>query len=451
MKPAPPDSGPARIEAFRILTRVEQEGAYADVLLQAAESRLSDRRDAGLLHEIVLGVLRRRGAIDHALGRALDRGIDTLDAPVRIALRVGAHSLLFLDRVPGFAAVTTAVELARSAGRPGSEKLVNAVLRRVAREGASLLPEPPSHGDVGRLAVYHSHPLWWTRRTVRRLGWEGAGRLLEANNLPAATVLRPNLKKTTPRDLARRLEAEGVTTEPCRFVPDALRVASGRAQHTAAFREGFAWAQDEASQLVPMLLGRVLGPRALDLCAAPGAKTLQIAEGLVAGGFVVASDRSASRLRRLVENVRRLDATGVAPLCCDAKQPCLSATFDEVLVDAPCSGTGTLRRHPEIRWRLAEEDLRPLAAIQREMLEAGAARLAPRGTLVYSVCSLEPEEGPDVVASFLAEHRELRVKDASAGLPREARGLLGADGALRTSPADGGLDGFFAVAFERAR
>jgi 16S rRNA (cytosine967-C5)-methyltransferase len=436
LKPSSSEAGPARAEAFRILRRVDREGAFAGVLLESAERRLPDRRDAALLHEIVLGVLRFRDAIDHALAGALDRGIDSLDPPVLTALRIGAHSILYLERVPPFAAVATAVDLARAAGRAGSEKLVNAVLRRVAREGASLLPVPPREGDVPQLALFHSHPLWWTRRAVARLGWDGASRLLEANNRPAATVLRPNLRKTTPRDLARRLEAEGVATEPCRFVPEALRVVSGRAQHTESFRSGFAWVQDEASQLVPMLLGRVLGPRVLDLCAAPGAKTVQIAECLVSGGFVVASDRNPARLRRLAENVRRLGAASVLPVCCDATRPCLSATFDEVLVDAPCSGTGTLRRHPEIRWRLTEGDLEPLAASQRAMLEAGAARTARGGTLVYSVCSLEEEEGPEVVEAFLRDHPEWRIHER---------------GALRTSPADGGLDGFFAAAMTRAR
>jgi 16S rRNA (cytosine967-C5)-methyltransferase len=362
---------------------------------------------------------------------------------------VGAYSILYLTRVPGFAAVATAVDLAREAGRRGSEKLVNAVLRRLAREGASLLPAQPEKGDVAQLAVFASHPVWWTKRVVARLGWEAAARLLEANNLPAATVLRPNLSRTTPRDLKLRLEAERVATEPCRFVPEALRVVSGRAQHTAAFRDGFAWAQDEASQLVPALFGRVVGPKALDLCAAPGAKSLEVAEGLVSGGFVVAVDRSARRLARLTENARRMGTDRILPLCADARQPALSATFDDVLVDAPCSGTGTLRRHPEIRHRLAEADLGTLARVQRELLESGAALLAPKGTLVYSVCSLEPEEGEEVVRGFLVDHPEFRILDRSRVLAAEARRLVGSDGMLRTSPADGGLDGFFAAALSR--
>lgn len=446
----PPERSP-RSEALRILTRVEETAAYADILLEAAEARQADRRDAALLHEIVLGVLRNRSRLDHVLAAASERPVEKMDGPVRNLLRIGAHSLLLLDRVPAFAAVDTAVELAKSSGGPGSASFVNAVLRRITREGARLLPAEPRAGDVEALALHRSHPLWWTRRAVERLGWDGACSLLAADNLPAPTVARPNLRKTTPRDLARRLDSEGVATEPGVFVPEALRIVSGIAPSTRAFREGFFWIQDEASQLVPRLFGRVLRRRVLDLCAAPGAKSMQLSEGLPSGGAVVAVDRNAKRLTRLLESSRRLFLPDVLPLAADARQAALAGTFDHVLVDAPCSGTGTLRRHPEIRFRLEERALRERAATQRAILEAGAALLDRGGTLVYSVCSLEPEEGPDVVAAFLEGHADFGVTDAHAALPAEARRLLGPDGALRTSPADGGVDGFFAVALGRAR
>ncbi len=443
----PPSS---RQAAFDILQRVETGGAYASLLLATAEPRIPDPRDVALLHEIVLGVLRRRSALDHAISRVATRTLAEIDPALLIALRIGAYGLLFLDRVPVFAAVDTAVTLARANGPPGATGFANAVLRRVASEGRALLPAPATPGDVVALALFHSHPEWWVRRLVAGRGWDAAQRLLEANNAPAATVVRPALHRATRADLEARLLDEEVTVERCAFVEEALRVRAGSLAGSAILREGLAWVQDEASQLVPALFGRELQPRVLDLCAAPGTKTLQLAEGLPDGGFVVATDRHAGRLRRLVDNLNRFHVERVAPVAADmAAAPVLAGSFDHVLVDAPCSGTGTLRRRPEIRWRLVPEDLPALAARQSRLLDTAASLLAPRGTLVYSVCSLEPEEGADRVADLLARHSELRQCNAASVLPEAARALVDQDGALRTAPDVGELDGFYAALMRR--
>jgi 16S rRNA (cytosine967-C5)-methyltransferase len=444
------EARPARDLAFEILRRVEVDAAHAGRLLDHHLPSVRDPREAGLLHEIVLGVLRRQRALDHALDQVASRPTDAMDLEVRLALRIGAYGLLCLDRVPDHAAVASAVDLTKRRGPRAASGFVNGTLRELARRGTRALPPVPEPGDPGALAIYHSHPEWWVRRVVERLGWEEAARLLAANNRPAPITLRPNLRKTTPRDLQQRLLAEGVGTEPGRVVDDALRVTSGRAQATRAFRDGYAWVQDEASQLIPRLFGRVLRPRVLDACAAPGGKTLQLAEAVPLGGVIVAADRHAGRLGRLRENLTRLDIDAVRTVAADmegAGSP-FRGSFDHILVDAPCSGTGTLRRHPEIRWRLGAGDLADLAARQQRILENTARWLVPGGTLVYAVCSLEPEEGERVVERFLERNRDFRLEDPARHLPPRARRLVGSEG-LRTAPSEAGLDGFYGALLAR--
>ncbi|HEX4824994.1 MAG TPA: 16S rRNA (cytosine(967)-C(5))-methyltransferase RsmB [Candidatus Polarisedimenticolaceae bacterium] len=420
-------SNPRR-EAYRILRRVEEAGAFASALLESRPPS-RDQRDAALVTEIVLGVLRRRAVIDHAVARVASRPIDGIEPAVREALRVGTYSILFLDRVPDFAAVDTAVTLVKEAGHAKAAGFVNGVLRRVAREGEALLPPAPVRGDAAALALYRSHPAWWVERLVRRLGWEEADALLAADNEPAATTLAPR-----GPGLAEALAREGVVTEPCAEVPGALRVTSGVPQQTEAFRAGAFWMQDEASQRVVRLFGDRVGPRVADVCAAPGGKSLGLAARLAKGGVVVALDRHAHRLRRVVANAGRVGVTSIVTVAADmTREAPLAGTFDDVLVDAPCSGTGTLRRHPEIRWRLRPDDLPVLAARQRKILASAAALVRPGGRLGYAVCSLEPEEGEEVVASFL---------DAHPAFSRTGE-------ILRTSPAHAPQDGFYAVLLTR--
>jgi 16S rRNA (cytosine967-C5)-methyltransferase len=439
-----------RREAFRILQRVEEAGAFASALLETRAAELRDPREAGLLTEIVLGVLRRRAILDHAVAGASSRALDAIDREVLISLRIGAYALLFLDRVPDFAAVDTAIDLVKEAGSGRAAGFANGVLRRIAREREALLPPRPSPGDVSALALFRSHPLWITRRLVDRVGWDHADRLLAANNEPAATVLAPWPRAGTAAALAASLAADGVEVEPCRFVLDALRVVSGVPQRAAAFRNGACWIQDEASQLATALFGTTVGPHVLDACAAPGGKTLGLAARMPSGGFLVAADRHTKRLLRLKQNVSRVRADNVVVLATDMLRPGLvSGWFDDVLVDAPCSGTGTLRRHPEIRWRLRPDELSELGDRQRMMLDAVADLVRPGGRLVYSVCSTEPEEGEAVLASFVERHPEFLRADPRPNLPLAARTLVGADYALRTSPLVDGMDGFFAVLLTR--
>lgn len=428
---------------------METAGAWADVLLDKRASSIADPRDVALVHETVLGVLRRRAVLDHVIASAATRASDRIEPAVLVALRIGSYALLFLDRVPEYAAVDTAVDLVKRGGARGAAAFVNAVLRRVAREGRALLPPRPRTGDAGALALVSSHPDWWVERLVARLGWAEAASVLDADNEPAPTVIRACLRRVTARDLAARLAEDGVATAPADFATGCLRVTNGDPARARAFREGLFWFQDEAAVLSATLLGPVVGPRALDACAAPGGKTMVLADALVEGGVVVAADRHAGRLRRLEVSRRRLGADAVAPVAVDLLTPAFARTFDQVLVDAPCSGTGTMRRHPEIRWRLNADDPARLAIRQGRLLDAAAELVRPEGCLVYAVCSMEPEEGSAVVARFLDRRPGYRLDDPAEILPASARRFVGPDLAVRTSPADAGLDGFFAVRLSR--
>jgi 16S rRNA (cytosine967-C5)-methyltransferase len=444
---------PARQLAFEVLHRVESEGAYATVLLDHYQPRLPDARDAALLRELVLGVLRQRSAVDHVLSLASTRPLDRVDAPVRLALRVGAYEILFLERIPDFASVDSCVELIKRAGHHAAAGFTNAVLRKVARLGRLRLPADPDEGDVAGLALRHSHPEWWVERVVARVGWQAAEALLAADNRAVPTVLRAAGGADDVEPLRRELAAEGVETETVEHVPEALRVRGGVAQRTDAFRRGRFWIQGEASQLVPRLFGPALqsASRIADVCAAPGGKTLILAT-TATGGHVVACDLHDGRLRRLRGNLERVGVRNVSLVAGDmaADPPPLRGSFDAVLVDAPCSGTGTLRRHPEIRWRLEPGDIERLAKLQRRILARAADLVAPGGSLVYAVCSLEPEEGSEQIAAFREARPDFRPSDPRRGLPGPAASLVDERGFFSTSPAAGGMDGFFGALMTRS-
>jgi 16S rRNA (cytosine967-C5)-methyltransferase len=415
---------------------VERAGAFASVLLDQRETELADPRDAALLHELVLGVLRRQGTLDFVTGRLSSRGVERLDPEVRVALRLGAYGLLYLDRVPPHAAVNSAVALVKGTSRRAAAGFVNGVLRALTRQGRSALPAAPDRGDVEGLAIHHSHPCWWVRRLVGRIGWDAAARLLGTQNEPAQTVVRVNRRRTSSAELATALRESGLVTRPGRIAPDSLRIESGAVRRTPLLHRGHFWVQDEGSQLVGCMFGGRVGPRVADLCAAPGGKTLQLAEVLEDGGTLVAVDRHRGRLGRLTRAATRLGARSVLAVQADmTRKVPFRGRFHQVLLDAPCSGTGTLRRHPEIRWRLRAEDLKLLAKRQARLLETAADLTEAGGTLVYS----------EAVRAFLQSHPEFRLGDPRNNLPPAAAGLVDADGFLRTSPLREGLDGFFAA------
>ncbi|MGC2329891.1 MAG: 16S rRNA (cytosine(967)-C(5))-methyltransferase RsmB [Candidatus Acidiferrales bacterium] len=447
---------PARKIAFDVLQRVEAEGAYAGDLLHAELGAKVKPADAALATELTLGVLRQRLLLDFLLERHLERTVERLDLAVALALRLGAYQLRFLGRIPASAAVNESVELVKKARKTSAASLVNAILRRVSR---SKLPVeqflPPDIAGAGRLAILHSHPAWMVERWLMRWGQARTTDLLEADN--AAPRVSCTLSDPARREeVLAALRHAGLRVETGTLLRDAFAVRGGSASRSAEFRAGRISIQDEASQAIPLLLGVRAGDRVLDLCAAPGGKTPPLARAAQNRGLVVAADRYGHRLRAMAAQFDRLELSNVRLVELDATQDLpFGARFDRILLDAPCSGTGTLARHPEIRWRLRPEQLAELRALQVRMLRTALAHLAPGGRLVYSTCSIEPEENEDAVAEVLraasgvsrvppAEMMKTLAPHLVAGVSASA--LFDDAGQFHTLPGRQQTDGFFAAA-----
>jgi len=442
VRPAPD----ARAVALDVLVRVETEAAFADRLLGARLEALSPA-DRSLASELVYGTLAWQGRLDHHLGQLVRGSVAALDPPVRAALRLGLYQLLFLDRVPAYAAVDASVRLASRRGR-GAAGLVNAVLRRAARERSGGLPLLDASADpIDRLAVEWSHPRWLVARLADEIGLDELPALLAAHNRSGEVTVRVNRLRTTGETLARELAVHGMRAAPARWADGALALerGAGALRSLPAFRDGRVAFQGEASQLVTLLLGIRPGSCVLDACAAPGGKTVQAAAAAVPGGRVVALDVHAAGVHRIAAEAARLGLAAVDPIVADARRPPLRGTFDAVLVDAPCSGLGTLRRHPELRWRRSEDDLARLASLQEQLLTGAAPLVRPGGTLVYAVCSPMRAETDDVIVRFLVQHPRFARESAAPHLPARAASLVSADGTLRTWPHRHDLDAFFAV------
>jgi 16S rRNA (cytosine967-C5)-methyltransferase len=414
--------------------------------------RSLDARDRRWTQELVYATLRRRAWLDALLIERVRGGLARLDADVADLLRLGSYQLLFMGSVPPYAAIAQTVELAKGRHGIGASKLVNAVLRRIDREREgrvgddavrSLLPPTPPSDPIDRLAFQHSQPRWLVARWVARWGAEETERLLAANNLEAPLIVRPF--GIVREQLEAMLESAGVHVEDAPLVGDSLRIAPTTSlTELGAFRQGLFFAQDPAATLVTRYAAITPGAVVADLCAAPGGKALELAR---TAGIVVASDRSAPRIERTVSNIRRVEARNVLPLVADAREPAIRP-MDVVLIDVPCTGTGTFRRHPDARWRLKVSDIAVMAALQRSILRGAARAVAPGGLLIYATCSLEPEENDAQVEAFLAEFPEWTLEPPPDGAVPAS--VLDA-GRLRVLPQRHGTDGAFAARLRRAR
>jgi 16S rRNA (cytosine967-C5)-methyltransferase len=439
---------PARRRAYEILLRVETERAYAAPLISARGDSELSREDRALAQEIVLGVLRLRLSLDYFIERYSERRIARFDLPVLLALRIGLYQIRSLGRVPRSAAVNESVKLVKYSGAASAAGLVNAVLRKAARHP----DEKPGEGiadPLERASVELSHPRWMLERWKASLGSEQATQLALANNAPPATAFRVNTLRASADEVFSDLDSKGITVRASELVPGGFVVESGSARFVnEAARAGLIYVQDEASQLVSTLLEPRRGHRVLDLCAAPGSKSSHIAALTDDQAWIIASDLHPHRQRALRSTCERLGITSIDSIAMDATQPLpfieSARTFDRVLLDAPCSGTGTLRSNPEIKWRLETDDLSRLAELQFNLLERGAAAVAQAGRLVYSTCSIESEEDEDVVRRFLAGNSAFKVVRPNAGAD-----LITTEGFLRTFPHKHGCDGFFAAVLER--
>lgn len=442
---------PARLAAYDVLRAVSSGRADLPTALARARTRLDDERDRALAGEIATGTLRWQGAFDLVIAAFAKRPIAKLDPEVLDVLRLTAFQLLHLDRVPASAAVNDAVNLVSKAGKRSASGMVNAVLRRISRERAALpLPARPLDavvdpaGAVAYLSGALSHPEWLIRRWLDRYGFEATEAWAQFDNRPAALTLRVNTLRTSRQAVAELLEQHGVETEPARFAPDGLVVRSGNPLLTSVAGDGLFIVQDETSQLVALLTAAAPGERVLDACASPGGKTTAMAAAMEDRGLIVATDVRGRRVDLLARAVTASGATCIRVVQADSAEGLpFSQRFDCVLLDAPCSGLGTLRRDPDIRWRRSEESLSGLAATQLVMLGRAADVLLPGGRLIYSTCSSEPDENERVVSRFMENRTDFVTSPLS--LPAPLAAFETAEGYFRTFPFRDQLESFFAA------
>jgi 16S rRNA (cytosine967-C5)-methyltransferase len=433
----------SRMAAVEILYRVEQEAAYADVLLggRLPDFAPADRR---LITRLVLGTLAWQGRLDYELKRLTRRELILIQPVALEILRMGLFQLRFLDRIPQHAVVDTAVSIAkRNAQARKASGFVNAVMRRATRETA---PMPSrERNEKSSLAVAYSHPRWMVERFVEWFGVADAERLMTANNDAAPNVIRLNLACGSRAKIIEQLNADGFEIGAPGRAPETLVLNGAPHFESRAYREGLFHVQSEASQMAARMLAPRAGATVVDCAAAPGGKATHLAEMVGERGRVLAVDLNLGGLRNARELARRLRHRNIEHVRADlaAAVPFAAASFDYVLLDAPCTGLGTLREHPEIKWRLKPTDPARMAAIQSRMLENAAALVRHGGAIVYSVCSIAPDEGEGVVDGFLARHNDFQIdRSVAAG---ELKDVIDARGFMKTRPDVGGLDGFFAV------
>jgi 16S rRNA (cytosine967-C5)-methyltransferase len=446
-------TAPARTAALQALVAIAEDRADLPAALATSRASLADDRDRALTATIVTGSLRWQRTLDHLVEHFAKRPLAKIDPQVLAILRLSVFQLLHLDRVPAAAVVDDAVSLTRAARKSSASGFVNAVLRSLLRQRHKL-PLPPRPSDprdraaaLAYLGITFSHPEWLVDRWLHRYSFEDVEAWVRFNNDLAPLTLRANTLRITRDRLQNLLSGHDVETTPTRYAPDGLIVTAGNPLRTAEDNSFFV--QDEASQLVPLVVDAKSQERVLDLCASPGGKTVAMAASMNDSGSLIACDVRAGRVTLLSDTIRRSSAQHTHIVHVEAHGPLpFSDTFDRVLVDAPCSGLGTIRRDPDIRWRRTPSDLPRFAEQQIELLMRAAHTVRPGGRLVYATCSSEAEENEDVVDAFLArapfDWLDLRGADVEPLRP-----LLDERGALRTLPFAHGLEAFFATAMIR--
>ncbi|MEW8958508.1 MAG: 16S rRNA (cytosine(967)-C(5))-methyltransferase RsmB [Moorella sp. (in: firmicutes)] len=439
----------AREAALQVIYRVTEEGAYANLALdEVLKAAGLEGRERTLATELAYAAIKAWHTLDWAVGLFLKHPFIKLPPWIRCLLRLGGAQLMFFPRIPARAAIYETVELAKKYGHRGTAGLVNGVLRSLER-GKESLPYPdPSEDPAGFLALRYYHPRWLVERWLAQFGYQETEALCRADNEPAPLVIRVNTLKTNAAALAARLEGEGAVVRPATFAPEGLIVEGlGAVEANPSFAEGLFYVQDEASQLVGHALKPAPGSFVIDASAAPGGKTTHLAQIMKNGGTILACDVHPSRLQLIKENCRRLGVNCVQPVLADARE--LGERYPEradyLLIDAPCSGLGVLRRRPDARWRKEPAGIKEMAKLQLEILLGAEGALKPGGILVYSTCSLAPEENQEVVRRFLdrAPHFSLvSLKPSLPVIPRDMEEQAG-QGWIQLLPQRHGTDGFF--------
>jgi 16S rRNA (cytosine967-C5)-methyltransferase len=460
---ARPNTGSSsRSVALAILLSSQRTDRPLDELLEQQAASVAEPRDRSLITELVYGVLQRQETIDWRLGAVLSKPLHKLPALVQLLLRLGAYQLLFLDRVPASAAVNETVGLTKcytnKLGRDWSG-LVNGVLRNLIRVPASPVPDPVAH-PAEFLSIRYGIPVWLVERWLDRMGFEQAESACQATSTIPAVTLRVNRNRLTRDELLERFQNAGIDARPTTVSPVGVLLDKGQdVTSLPGFRAGDFYIEDEAAQLIPPILDPQSGEVILDACAAPGGKTTHLAELMADRGTIYAVDRKASRLDLLRENCQRLRIQSVVSIVGDVRTPLqwtdmiarqpersgMPLSFDRILVDAPCSGLGVLRRHPEAKWRRDGAVFARHQKLQTQILESVAPCLRPGGVLVYSTCSTETEETEEVVSRFCEASPGWTRESVAPWLPTTACSLVNVRGALSTVCNSVGMDGFYAV------
>jgi 16S rRNA (cytosine967-C5)-methyltransferase len=439
----------AREVALDILTRVEQDNSYSNLLLnQMLQKHPLDRLDAGLVTEIVYGTIQRLNTLDYFLGRFVAKGVHKLEPWVRSLLRLSLYQIVYLERIPPHATVNEAVNIAKKKGHQGISGMVNGILRNAIRRKDELII-PPDLPVIERIALLHSHPQWMVSRWITQFGEETAALICQANNNAPKTSARVNLLKHTTQEMIEILRQEGTEAGPSELSASAIIVEQGgNLAFTRWFKEGSITIQDESSMLVAEAVEPLLGMRVLDCCAAPGGKTTHLAEIMHDEGLIVACDVHPHKIMLIREQAQRLNLQAIETIQCDAVDLPLKyaeASFDCILLDAPCSGLGVIRRKPDLKWSKQERQIADIASLQNKLLNAVHSLLRPGGLLVYSTCTMEYDENQGMIKRFLQQNPDYTLE----AFPKEmlantiALKSEAESGMLQILPHYYGSDGFF--------
>jgi len=444
----------ARTKVLEVLIRWEKRGSPMDPLFDEmvmGDPLLTDL-DKAFARELVYGVLRWQGKLDWIISAYSNIKPHRMERAVITILRMGAYQLLFMDRVPARAAVDESVKLAKGMKKHDAAPFINGILRGIAEQRKEISYPDLQTDPLHHIATLYSHPLWMVRRWVDQWGAEETIVLCHADNQIPPLTIRVNTLKGSREEVINQLHDEKTGATPTLYSPLGLVIPDPPSLTTwGLLQGGWLQVQDEAAQLVSMLLAPQPGERVLDLCAAPGGKTTHLAQIMEDQGEIVAIDVSQAKLRLLQENCRRLGITIVKALTHDATTPLPfpPGSFDRVLVDVPCTGLGTLRRNPDGKWRVKEADIPRLQQIQGKILTQAATMVKKQGVLVYSTCTMTSEENEGVIEVLLSEGKDFRLEGASPFLPPGCEGLVDSTGYLRTFPSRHGMDGFFAARMKR--
>ena len=438
--------------AIEILLSIDKEDSYADLLIDRELSTDAIQGpDRGLLTELVFGVLRRRGTLDHMIDSFASQKTAKLERIVVMLLRLGLYQSFYLDRVPVSAAVNETVKLAK-VFVPRASGFINAVLRRADRE-RDMIPWPDMAADPANfLAVRYSQPRWLAQQWIEQLGFAEAETLAAAMVEPPPLTIRVNTLKISREEYAQRLATEGIAARATDYSPVGIHILSPvHPTRLTGFQDGLCTVQDESSQLASLFLAPEPGHSVLDICAAPGGKTTHSAQLMENRGALLACDKDARKLRRVEETAARLGVSIIETMCLDASSrlTCLSGRkFNRILVDAPCTGLGVIRRNPEAKWRLNPSDVTRMAKLQSSILRTIADHLEIGGVLLYSTCSTSPEENEGVIDLFLSERQDYVIEDLRSVFPQFSA-LCSDRGIFRGWPHRSGMDGFCAVRLKR--